>query len=115
MRLAILCTLALPALGACASAQLAPDHLASSQAAISSADAVGAAKVPEASLHLKLAQEELTEAKRLVKSDANRAELFLQRASADAELALAITRAQEADAEAKKAHNAVLSIQGKSP
>ena len=113
MRLAILCSLALPALAACASAQLSSDHLATLQAAISSADAVGASKVPTAALHLKLAQEELEEAKRLVKTDADRADLVLQRSAADADLALALTRAETAQAEAKKAHNAVLAIEGK--
>jgi hypothetical protein len=65
--------------------------------AIRAAEEVGAAKVPEASLHLQLAKEQLARAQSMRgDSDQRRAALLLERAQADAELALALTRNQAA-------------------
>lgn len=114
MRPVLALSFALLAVSACATAALPPERLASSEAAIRSADEVGASKLPQAALHLKLAQEELAQAKQYAKDgDAARAELFLQRSDADSELAMSLTREEEAKVEADKAHAAVLTIQGK--
>lgn len=116
MRSALLCSFALLTLTACATATLAPDRLASSEAAIRSAEEVGAGKLPQAALHLKLAEEELAQAKVFAKNgDKERAELFLQRSAADAELALALARQEEAKVDADNALAAVLDIEGKTP
>jgi hypothetical protein len=65
---------------------------------------VGADNAPQAALHLKLAQEELAQAKSLMNDGNNkRADYVLIRAKADAELALALAKEASAQAAAKKA------------
>jgi hypothetical protein len=69
------------------------DRIASSEAALRGATEVGAAQIPRAALHLKLAEEQIDKAKRFIQDGYNqRAELALQRAQADAEFALSIAR-----------------------
>ena len=103
------------ALGACATTALSPERITSSEAAIQSADAVSAGKIPAAALHVRLAQEELAQAKAFAKDgDAARAELFLQRSAADSELALALARQADAQADADKAKAALRTVEGKS-
>jgi hypothetical protein len=54
---------------------------------------LGAAQVPRAELHLRLAQEQVTEARKLAQNgDNEQAARLLNRAHADAELALALSR-----------------------
>jgi hypothetical protein len=73
-------------------------------AAIRSAEEVGAARSPQASLHLQLAKEQLERARRMTgDSDAARAQLLLKRSEADAELALALARSEAARSGAQKA------------
>lgn len=75
---------------ACASAPLRTD---ASTSGIRAAEEVGAAEVPQASLHLQLAKEELAQAKKLQKNgDEEEAASMLTRAEADAELAVALSR-----------------------
>ena len=83
---------------ACGSSFPTPtDRLASSEAAIRSAKELGAQNDPQASLHVKLADEQVATAKSLMKDgDNQRADLVLQRADADAELAVMITRERAA-------------------
>ncbi len=72
------------------------------------AEEAGAAKVPQASLHLQLAKEHLELAKRLSKNgEKERADSMLMRAEADAELAVKIARE---DAEKMKAQKAIESV-----
>jgi hypothetical protein len=67
--------------------------MASSEGAIRGATEVGAVSVPQAALHLRLAQEQTVQAKALIKDgETERAELVLMRAQADAELALALAK-----------------------
>lgn len=113
MKLTMVSTSALLAFSACASAPIAPERLASSEAAIQSADAVGAGKLPQAALYLRLAEEELAQAQQFAKAgDKKRAALFLDRSNADAALALALVRQDEAKADAERANAAVLNLQG---
>lgn len=78
-------------------------RLASSEGAIRGAEEAGAQKVPQATLHLKLAQEERAQALKLIENgDNERAEFTLARSEADAELAVALARESTAEAEAKK-------------
>src|SRR5262249_21811090 len=66
------------------------ERVASSEAAIRGAREVGSEQVPQAALHLKLAEEEVQKAKALIRDGDNEAASFvLLRAQADAELALA--------------------------
>jgi hypothetical protein len=63
------------------------------QAAIRAAEEVGAPNVPKAALYLTLAKEQLQKAQGLISnSDNEAAKLTLDRARADAELALALAR-----------------------
>jgi hypothetical protein len=64
--------------------------MADAQAAMKSADELGASRSPQGSLHLKLAQEEIATAKRLIDDgDNDKAASYLLRARGDADLALA--------------------------
>jgi len=86
----------------CASA---PPSTEASTSGIRAAEEVGAAKVPQASLHLQLAKEELEHAKVLSeKGENDKAASMLSRAEADAELAVALSRE---DAEKEEARAAV--------
>jgi hypothetical protein len=87
----------------CGGAPKPEGRIVSSQGAIRGASEAGAEGVPQATLHLKLAQEQRDQALELVKSGENhRAELLLERAEADAELALALAREASAKADAEK-------------
>jgi hypothetical protein len=95
----------------CASAAPPTEKLASSEAALRGAQEVGAQTVPEASLHLKLAQEQIAQAKGLMSDGENdSAGSVLDRAKADAELALALARENETRVEAEKAAEQVRAL-----
>ena len=65
----------------------------SSEAAIRSARDLGAERIPDAAVHLELAQRQLDQAHRYIdEGDDNNARWMLVRADADAHLALALTR-----------------------
>ena len=82
----------------------APLRTEASSSGIRAAEEVGAAKVPQASLHLQLAKEELDQAKGLAGSnEKERAVAMLSRAEADAELAVALSREDAEKAEARAA------------
>jgi hypothetical protein len=75
---------------------------------IRAAEEIGATKVPQASLHLQLAKEELENARALAKHDEKqKASSMLSRAEADAELAVALSRADAEKAEAQVAMDRV--------
>jgi len=87
----------------CASAPPPTERLASAEAAVRAAREVGAERVPTAELQVKLADEEIQKARALAKAGENeRAESMLQRASSDAELALALAREGRMRAEAQR-------------
>lgn len=98
MTLSVLVTTAPLLWGACAGSIPPPtQRMADAQAAERSAKELGANKVPAAQLSLKLAQEQIAEAKKAMADDENkRADSLLIRAKADAELAVAQTREQNA-------------------
>jgi hypothetical protein len=78
--------------------------MATSLENIRAAEEVGATHVPQAKLHLQLAQEQSTHAKALlVKDEKEKAGFMLMRAEADGELALAFARENIARDEANKA------------
>jgi hypothetical protein len=79
------------------------------QSAVRAAEEVGANDQPKASLHLQLARDQINEAKRLADDgDAEGANLLLQRAEADAELAIQLARTEQ---EQKKARESWAKIQ----
>jgi len=89
----------------CASAPLRTE---ASVSEIRAAEEAGAASVPQASLHLQLAREELALAKDLAsKGEKEQAVSMLSRAEADAELSVALSRE---DAEKSEAREAVVRV-----
>jgi hypothetical protein len=75
-----------------------------STSAIRAAEEVGASNVPNASLYLQLAKEELVNAEGLAaKGDKEQSESMLLRAQADGELAVALSRGDADKTEASKA------------
>lgn len=98
-------------LAACAPSYAAPvQRMADAQAAYRSAKEAGAEADPQAQLHMKLAEEQFAKAKTLLDEEQNRrADFWLIRSKADAELALAMAQerttrvdAQEAQVDAQK-------------
>jgi hypothetical protein len=101
--LALVSIAAIAAIG-CGGAAIPHDQLASSQAAIRAAEEVGAKNYPTAELHLKFAKDQVEKARGLIADDENEeAKLVLQRAQADAELAIAITKESAVRAQAEQA------------
>jgi hypothetical protein len=87
------------------------DRLASAEAAARSARELGAEKEPKAQLHLKLASDQIDQAKKLMADgDNKRADLILQRANADAELSVWIAKETNAKGEAEKAQEKVKNL-----
>ncbi len=75
------------------------DHLASAIAAVSAAQAAGAAQAPRAALQLKLAEEQVAQAREMMKRGQHeRADYMTLRAFNDAQLAMALAREQQANA-----------------
>ena len=90
---------------ACGAGYAVPtQRMADAQAAQRSAKELGADKIPEAQLHLRLAEEEIAKADASIKeSDNRRADFILVRAKADAELALAIAKEKKSMNDAQAA------------
>jgi hypothetical protein len=103
------------ALVGCGGSFQAPnERLASSEAALRSAQELGAAQTPQASLHAQLAKEEIDRAKKLMADgDNKRADFVLQRASADAELAVLLAKETTAKNEADQVADQVRALQKK--
>jgi hypothetical protein len=111
---AAVAAIALAALGSAGCGGYPPpnDRLMASVAAARSAREVGAETSPQASLHLKLADEEIAKAKGLMKDgDNKRAEYTLIRAKADAELALSLAKESSAKADAQQAEDQIKALQ----
>lgn len=99
---------------ACGGSSLPPAKAADTQASISAASAVGAQQNPQAALHLKMAQDQFKQAQGLINDGKDdEARLVLERATADAEVALIITREAQASANVKKAQGEVNGLQNK--
>lgn len=79
------------------------DEWAAAQADVGRAEAGGAPNVPDAKLHLQLAQEDLSKSKALIDNDNRRAADLIAVARVEAQLALSIAKQQLAEAEAQKA------------
>src|SRR5215469_15664084 len=79
------------------------DQFAAAQRDLGRAQEGGAANVPDAKLHLQLAQEDLGKAKDLMDKDNQRASTLISRASAESELALNLSKQAQAESAAKDA------------
>ena len=94
----------------------APLRTEASTSGIRAAEEVGAAKVPQASLHLQLAKEELALARALsAKGEKEKAASMLLRAEADAELAIVLSRKDAEKSEAKAAVERVRQLRQDNP
>jgi hypothetical protein len=88
---------------ACGGAAIPQEQLTSSKATISVAQAEGAPNEPQAALHLKLAQEQVAKAEALIKDgDNEEAAQLIDRAQADADLAVALAKESKAKADAQQ-------------
>ena len=106
----------LTTLAACASYPQPVQRLADAEGAARSAQDTGAASIPQAQLHLKLAQDEIAQAKQLIANgDNKRADFTLIRAKSDAELSVQETRAQAEQAKAQQVLAQIAQLQGGSP
>lgn len=92
-----------------------PDReMVAAEAAIRGAKEIGAPSIPDASLHLRLAERQVDKAKALIRDgNNNRALMMLMRAQADAELAVALAREQTLQTEAKEAEEMVRELEEK--
>jgi len=86
---------------ACGSSEVPAKQMAKSESAIRAASEVGAQDNPQASLHLKMAKDSYTQAQAASKNgEQETAERLLEKAEADAELALVLTRKEQSAAKA---------------
>src|SRR4051812_9755758 len=113
-------TVAMMAVGCAGSFPPPTQRMADAESAARSAREVGADANPAAKLQVKLADEQIAQAKALVASgDNKRADFVLMRARADAELGLALAREQNANIETQKAveqsGHVTTAIQGAKP
>jgi hypothetical protein len=98
---------------ACGAAVPPPtDQFAAAQMNLGRAQESGAADVPDAKLHLQLAQESLLKAKELMDRDNERATTLVTRASAEADFALSLTRQARAKEAADRANDALKKAKG---
>jgi hypothetical protein len=103
----LLTTLAITTVAAvsvgCATTPVPADKLARSQAAVRSAEEMNAQSDPQAALHLRMAQDQLNSAKRMLKDgDNEEARFTLMRAEADADVALNLARGKAAKVDAEQ-------------
>jgi len=100
----------------CAGSPVPNAKVASSEAAIRAAQETGSGNVPQAALHLKLAEEELASAKALIKDNENkRAEYVLMRTQADAELAIALSHVAISNSQAGTAVDEARAVKSGAP
>ena len=101
------------AVGGCASVVIPPDNLEREQASMRAAKEVGADAIPDAKLHLQLAEDETATAKKLAADGDDRANLMLSRAEADAELAVAMAREVSVHSQALAAAEDLKAVQAR--
>lgn len=100
----------------CAGSPVPNARVASSEAAIRAAQETGSKGVPQAALHLKLAEEQLQSAKALIRDNDNkRADYVLMRAQADAELAIALSHVAVSNVQAGTAVDEARAVRSGTP
>ncbi|WP_224240176.1 DUF4398 domain-containing protein [Hyalangium gracile] len=92
------------------------ERLAESQTTIRAAEQVGAARVPEAATYLGFAQQQVAAAQQLMSEGRyEAADLQLQQAAADAQLAFALARAVPLENEARRLLEQVEALRSSNP
>lgn len=100
---------------ACGGAAVPHDQMTAAEASVSAAEAGGAEEVPKAALHVKKAKDQIAAAKALIEQGENeKATWALEKASADATLALSLAREVALQAEAEAALEEVEVLKAKS-
>lgn len=95
-------------LAGCASYPQPTDNLATSVGAVRGAQEAGAEQIPDAALHVRLAEEQNEKARQLMTDGENeRAAYMADRAKADADLALAMAHEERARKQARQASAAI--------
>jgi hypothetical protein len=108
--LASVCALTLTQIG-CGSSLQTPSTT-EAKSAISAAEASGAAGDPEAALHLKMAEDQVRAAEALIgEGDKGEAQLVLERAKVDAQLAQVLTRRSQMQGRAQQAQQEIERLQ----
>jgi Domain of unknown function (DUF4398) len=98
---------------ACGSSYPPPnDEWSAAQQDVGRAEAGGAPGVPDAKLHLQLAQEDLAKSKQLIDQDNKRAASLIALARVEAQLALSLAKQQVAQDAAQKAQNDLQNAKG---
>jgi hypothetical protein len=98
----------------CGSSTLPQARVVEAESEIKAAETIGAASHPRAALHLKLAREGVASANSLAKdAEEELANLALQRAQIDAELAVALTQEAQAKQRAVAAQRRITELQTK--
>lgn len=112
----IMIAAAVAAFGIAAGCASAPLRTEGSTSGIRAAEEAGAANVPQASLHMQLAKEELGFAKMLAeRGEKDQAASMLLRAEADAELAVILSRGDAEKLEAQAAVERVRQLRQDNP
>jgi hypothetical protein len=104
--------LALAALACGGSIPAPQDEYSAAQADVGRAEAGGAPGVPDAKLHLQLAQEDLAKSKGLMDQDNKRAADLIAVARVEAQLALSLAKQQQAEDQARKASADLAKVKG---
>lgn len=88
----------------CAASHFNQQRMVDTQATVAAVEELDEAEDPEVSLHLKYARDQLAAAKRLLdEGEGDEANRMLERAHADAQLALAMARTERSRKEAREA------------
>jgi hypothetical protein len=104
------------AMSACGGAPLNQSKLAETQTALHVAETLGAENDPKAKQNLQLARDQTTKAKRLAEQgDGDEANLYLDRATADAELAAQRMRTRAEEEKAREAWAKTKANAGETP
>ena len=88
------------------------DEWSAAQQDVGRAEAGGAPAVPDAKLHLQLAQEDLAKSKQLIDQDNKRAASLIALARVEAQLALSLAKQQVAQDAAQKAQTDLQGAKG---
>jgi hypothetical protein len=102
----------LASLAACASFPPPSERLVQAESGVRAAQETGAANEPAAALHLKMANDQIAEARKLIADGQNeRADAVLLRAQSDAELSLQLTKEARSHADAAAALSKIGGLQ----
>ncbi len=112
MRIATVALLSICTLACGASIPPPSDEWAAAQNDIGKAEAGGAPNVPDAKLHMQLAQEDLQKSKELMNRDNQRATTLVALARAEAQLALSLAKASQAQEQARQAQQDLQKVKG---